>query len=156
MTYIIINVQTCIHEKPLHTTLYSQTCIHNTYYHFACNNLNMHPSLSLNWGYALLHAHASPACLCLHAAPYFSCHHHCFCLHLVPIYTFGIFIPTSFNSVMKNVLVLYYIIKWGIYTVWSMTMGTDHTNHSTVYHTMCFTLKNWPFMVLCKLQSNSI
>ena len=39
-------------------------------------------------------------CLCFHAAPYFSCHHHWFCLHLVPV-LFIIVIPTSFNILMK-------------------------------------------------------
>ena len=39
-------------------------------------------------------------CLCLHAAPYFSCHHHCFCLQAYTVF-FGIVIPTSFNILMK-------------------------------------------------------
>ena len=46
---------------------------------------------------------------CLHAAPYFSCHHHWFCLHilhLVPV-LFSIVIPTSFNILMKCHFIIY-------------------------------------------------
>ena len=50
-------------------------------------------------------------CLCLHAALYFSCHHHWFCLHilqLVPV-PFSIVIPTSFNILMKCFSHLFYL-----------------------------------------------
>ena len=56
------------------------------------------PCIFFLWGYACYDGCMPIPCLCLHAAPYFSCHHHLFCLHilhLVPV-RFTIVIPTSF------------------------------------------------------------
>ena len=47
--------------------------------------------------FGVMHVMIAIHCLCLHAAPYFSCHHHWFCLHIlhfVPV-LFSIVIPTS-------------------------------------------------------------
>ena len=43
---------------------------------------HLHPLL---WSYICYDCCMPILCLCLHAAPYFSFHHHCFCLHLVPV-----------------------------------------------------------------------
>ena len=70
---------------------------------YICSGCVRPPKKDAGRGYACYDCCMPIPCLCLHAAPYFSCHHHWFCLHilyLVPV-LFSIVIPTSLNILMK-------------------------------------------------------
>ena len=77
------------------------------------------------------------SCLCFHAAPYFSCHHHWFCLHIlhvVPV-LFSIVIPTSFNINVFHTSHVYASRQW-----WHTIVTPPITFYYGVTHTCTYTL----------------
>ena len=74
------------------------------------------PPCIFSWGYACYDCCMPIPCLCLHAAPYFSCHHHCiYCI----LFLYFLFLAlSSIKILMKYFSHLYiYICDSTVHTV---------------------------------------